>query len=308
MIKTTRTASPRIVVTADDFGLSPQVDAGILEAFHHGVVRSTALLVNFPDVSDSIARLRQAPGLEVGIHLNLTAGPSVSPAQHVSSLIGANGSFHNFTTFFSRVALGRIDWEEASREWEAQMERGIGMGCQFTFLTSHQHVHMLPTAARVFAKLARKYGVRFARLSSFRLGEMLWPPRPKVLALAPFVPAVRRVFQREGVFCNNSIFEIPPGKSDAALLQVCGIIESLGGGVHELVCHPGYVDPTLRSRDSYVAARPTELAVLVDAKLTTFLQTAGVELTTYRALADSRASDQAGPPKVEERSTGRSSW
>jgi predicted glycoside hydrolase/deacetylase ChbG (UPF0249 family) len=306
--KTGRTASPRVVVTADDFGLSPQVDAGILEAFRHGVVRGTALLVNFPDVSESLARLREAPELEVGIHLNLTAGPPVLPSPRIRSLIRDDGSFHNFTTFFCRVALGRINWEEVSREWEAQMERGIGLGCQFTFLTSHQHVHMLPPAARVFAKLARKFGVGASRLSAFRLRDMLRPLRLKALALAPFVSSVRRTFGQEGVFCNDSIFEIPPGKPDAALLQLCGIIKSLGGGVHELVCHPGYVDPMLRARDSYVEARPTELAVLVDAKLSTFLRTAGVELTTFRAVADSRSADRAQAPHAEDSSTGRPSW
>src|SRR5271165_1927527 len=120
-----RFSTPRLVVTADDFGLSPGVDRGILEAFRLGIVRSTALLVNFPDVSDSVARLSQEPDLEVGIHLNLTAGPPVLPPKLVPSLVGTDGTFHNFATFFARVALSRIDWGEVALEWQAQFERGI---------------------------------------------------------------------------------------------------------------------------------------------------------------------------------------
>src|SRR5208283_3203202 len=162
---------PRLVVTADDFGLSPGVDHGILEAYRHGIVRSTALLVNFPDVSDSVSRLRQEPGLEVGIHLNLTAGPPVLPPENVPSLVGTNGTFHNFTKFFSQVALSMIDWDEVTLEWRAQFERGIDLGCRFTFITSHQHVHMLPEGARICAQLAHEFGAGAVRLANFRISE-----------------------------------------------------------------------------------------------------------------------------------------
>jgi chitin disaccharide deacetylase len=286
--KTGRTASARVIVTADDFGLSPKVDAGILEAFERGVVRSTALLVNFPDVKDSIARLREAPELEVGVHLNLTAGPPVLPSERVPSLVKADGNFHEFSAFFARVVLRWINWDEVYREWAAQIERGVGLGCQFSFLTSHQHVHMLPEAARIFGKLAQKYGVGAARISCFRLGDMLRPLRLKGLALDFFAPSVRKIFQNQALFCNDSIFEISPGKPDAALLRLCGIVNGLGEGVHELVCHPGYVDSMLRDRDSYVAERPTELAVLTDARLSACLQSEDIELTTFRALEISR--------------------
>jgi chitin disaccharide deacetylase len=278
-------AAAKLVVTADDFGISPAVDRGILEAFHRGIVRSTALLVNFPDVYDSVARLRHEPGLEVGIHLNLTAGPPVLPPERVPSLVRADGNFHGFTAFFARVALSQIDWHEVAMEWEAQFERGIELGCAFTFITSHQHVHMLPALARISAKLAHEFEVRAVRLSNFRVSEMLWPLRLKGLALSTFAATAADIFKRSNVFSNASILEIPPGTPDRTVQQLCGIIKRLDSGVHELVCHPGYVDSLLETRDTYVAARPGELSVLTDAKLATFLQTAGIERTTFHELA-----------------------
>jgi predicted glycoside hydrolase/deacetylase ChbG (UPF0249 family) len=274
-----RCNTPRLVVTADDFGLSPGVDHGILESFRLGIVRSTALLVNFPDVSHSVARLHQEPGLEVGIHLNLTAGPPVLPPTRVPSLVGTDGTFHNFTTFFARVALSQIDWGEVTLEWQAQFERGINQGCRFTFITSHQHVHMLPEGTQICAKLAHEFGVGAVRLSNFRLSEVLWPLRPKALALAPFVPSARGVFQRGGVFCNTSTLEIPPGNPDPALRQVCRTLERLDAGVHELICHPAYEDSVLEARDTYVVGRRNELTVLEHPKLRAFLETAGIEQT-----------------------------
>jgi predicted glycoside hydrolase/deacetylase ChbG (UPF0249 family) len=278
-------ASPKLVVTADDFGLSPAVDRGILEAFRRGIVRSTALLVNFPDVRDSIARLRQEPGLEVGIHLNLTAGPPVLPPERVPTLVRADGNFHSFTAFFARVALSQIDWREVALEWEAQFERGIELGCAFTFITSHQHVHMLPQAAHICTKLAHEFEVRAVRLSNFRVSEMLWPLRLKGLALSTFAATAADVLKRTNVFSNASILEIPPGAPDRTVQQLCRIIKRLDSGVHELVCHPGYVDALLQARDPYVDARPTELQVLTHEKLPAFLRTAGIEHTTFRELA-----------------------
>jgi predicted glycoside hydrolase/deacetylase ChbG (UPF0249 family) len=285
MIQQHRT--PRLVVTADDFGLSPGVDQGILETFRHGIVRSTALLVNFPDVSDSVARLRQEPGLEVGIHLNLTAGPPVLPSERVPSLVGSDGTFHNFATFFARVALSQIDWGEVTLEWRAQFERGIHLGCRFTFITSHQHVHMLPQGIQICAQLAHEFGGGAVRLSNFRLSEMIWPLRPKALALAPLVPTAREVLKRSAVFCNRSTLEIPPGNPDLALRRVCRTLERLDAGVHELICHPAYEDSMLEARDTYVAGRHNELAVLEHANLRQFLEIASIEQTTFRDLSAS---------------------
>jgi chitin disaccharide deacetylase len=279
-------AFPQLVVTADDFGLSPGVDQGILEAYRRGIVRSTALLVNFPDVADSVARLRQEPGLEVGIHLNLTAGPPVLPPGRVPSLLDSKGNFHTFSTFFGRAALSQIDWSEVTEEWQAQLERGLDLGCRFTFLTSHQHVHMLPQLTRVCESLSHKFRIGAVRLSKFISPTTYWPPRLKAFALIPFAQMAGSVFKESGVFSNDSMLEIPPKHPDRALHQVCRLIQGLHGGVHELVCHPGYVDSLLRARDPYVAGRTFELAVLVDPRLWAFLESSGVALKTFRELAD----------------------
>jgi predicted glycoside hydrolase/deacetylase ChbG (UPF0249 family) len=302
--------SPRLVVTADDFGLSPAVDHGILESYRRGIVRSTALLVNFPDVAESVVRLRREPGLEVGIHLNLTAGPSVLPPDHVLSLVGPDGDFHKFSTFFTQVALSRINWEEVKQEWRAQIERGLQLAGPFTFVTSHQHVHMLPAAAQICASLAHEFGIGAVRLSDFRVSEMKWDLRASVLALKPFVPRVRRIFQSSGIFFNDSVLEIPAGNLERGVQRASEVIKRLDGEVHELVCHPGYVDSLLQSRDTYVAERCTELAVLTNPKLIALLETDGVEHTTFRELAgcmgrgdraasSSRSADKSLHPAVK---------
>lgn len=276
-----------VIVTADDFGLSPGVDRGILDAFRRGIVASTALLVNFPDFSESLSRLREEPGLEVGIHLNLTAGPPVLSPKRVRTLIGKDSTFRNFSGFFAQVAASQIDWSEVASEWRAQFERGLDHGCRFTFITSHQHVHMLPEGARICVKLAHEFGVRSVRLTNFRLREMLWPPRPKAMALAPFVPMARAIFRSGGVPCNASTLEIPPGSPDTAWQGLRRTVQRLGAGVHELVCHPAYEDAQLAERDPYVAGRENELAVLQNPRLREFLESVGVRRAIFDELLGS---------------------
>jgi chitin disaccharide deacetylase len=205
----------------------------------------------------------------------------------VRSLVGKNGTFHNFSGFFARVALSQIDWSEVALEWRAQFERAIERGCRFNFITSHQHVHMLPEGTRICAKLASEFGVRSVRLTNFRLREMLWPLRPKAMTIVPFVPMARAVFRASGMFCNTSTLEIPPRNPDKALRRLCGTIQRLGGGVHELVCHPAYEDAQLAERDPYVAGRQNELTVLENPRLRAFLEGAGVKRTTFDELPNS---------------------
>jgi hypothetical protein len=143
-------------------------------------------------------------------------------------------------------------------------------------------VHMLPQGIQICAQLAHEFGVSAVRLSDFRLSEMIWPLRPKPLALAPFAPTAREVFERRGIFSNRWTLEIPSGNPDLALWQVCRTLERLDAGVHELTCHPAYEDSMLEARYSYVAGRHNELTILEHANPCQFLVTAGIEQTTFR--------------------------
>src|SRR5437879_11310485 len=73
----------RLIVNADDFGLSAGVNRGVLEAHEAGVVSSVSVLVNAPGWTDAAQRLRALsspsfPELGVGLHLNLTTSRPVS--------------------------------------------------------------------------------------------------------------------------------------------------------------------------------------------------------------------------------------
>lgn len=274
-----------LIVTADDFGLSEKVNEGIMDAFHRGVVRNTTLMVNFPDLKSSMAFLERAKGLDVGVHLNLTTGPPVIDPDRVPSLVNRRGEFHALDPFFKRIALGRIRWAEVEQEWRAQIELGMEMGCRFTSITSHQHVHMFPRLAWIAVALAQQYGIPVVRLSRYHRVSILRPLRLKFWILAAFAWRIRGILHQRQQFCNDFVLDIPPLAAGPALARLSDTIRCLPDGLYELVCHPGYVDRTLESRDHYTSGRLIELDVLTAAPLRDVLAENGIELTTFRQLA-----------------------
>lgn len=274
----------KVIVTADDFGISSKVNEGIVVGFREGVVRNTSLLVNFRNVEESVACLRDTDGIDVGIHLNLTCGSPVSNREQVGSLVGDKGKFVGLRKFLTRVSLGRVDLGEVRREWETQIEVGLGLGCKFTSISSHQHVHMLPQMIRIAAMLAREYGIPAVRLSQYHPARMSWPKRVKALALCSTTPAARRVLQQQKVFYNDYALEIPALSVEKGLARLCDVLQQIPRGVYEMVCHPGYVDDTLQCRDRYTVERLLELEVLTSPRIQEVFEKDGIELTTYRAL------------------------
>jgi predicted glycoside hydrolase/deacetylase ChbG (UPF0249 family) len=275
----------KLIITADDFGISKGVNDGILEAFHRGVVRNTALLVNFDDVEESAIALKKTMGLEIGIHLNLTSGPPVSDRRTVPSLIGADGSFLGLGGFFKRAALGRIDFKQVAGEWRAQIERGHRLGFRFSNINSHQHVHMLPSLARICVDLAGEYRIPAVRLSRFQPGGWYRPPPAKALALFPFAMRSRQILDQHRMVRNDYIMEIPSASIDGALARLRDALRSRPSGVTELVCHPGYVDRTLELRDRFTTARMFELEFLTSPRFKEMLDRESIELTGFSVLA-----------------------
>src|SRR5207244_1596197 len=143
--KTAMTIKRRLVVNADDFGLSDGVNRAISEAHAAGTVSSASLLVNAPGFADAVRRARAAPALGVGLHFNLTMGAPVSPATAVPSLSDRRtGRFWSLSRLIARALSGRVDGAEVALECAAQIARAKSSGVRLTHLDGHQHTHVLP--------------------------------------------------------------------------------------------------------------------------------------------------------------------
>ena len=72
----------RLVVTADDFGLSLEVNEAVRRAHREGILTCASLMMGAPAVDEAVA-IARAEGLPVGLHLTLVDGRPVLPAERV---------------------------------------------------------------------------------------------------------------------------------------------------------------------------------------------------------------------------------
>ncbi len=240
----------RLIVNADDFGLCASVNRGILEAHRDGIVTSATLLANAPGFTEAVALARGAPGLGVGVHLNLTRGRAVSPAAAVPSLLRGDGAFAHAP---GGLALGllrhQVALEDIRREWEAQIARVREAGITPTHLDGEKHVHLHPALLRVAIGLARAHGIGALRAGAEPgLLARLAPANPqwyKCLVLAVLGRRARRRAAAAGQRAPDRVLGVlDAGRLDGDRLG--RLLGRIGDGVTELICHPGYDSEELR--------------------------------------------------------------
>ena len=246
----------RVVVTADDLGLSPGVTRGILEAHRRGVVRSASLMVTFASAAEAAALARAQPDLEVGLHIDLVGGSPVSDPAAVPSLCDSEGRFLGLAELTRRLVTGRVRPADLAAEVRAQAALARSWGLAVLAWDSHRHVHLLPPVALVVGRVARDEGVRWIRRAR---PPRLWSgPKQAALRVATFAsaPAYR------GIAGNRWYVDITSERPrhDAAGIALLAAY----GGLGEIAGHPGYVDEALKAADTLVAERHHDLRLLTD--------------------------------------------
>src|SRR2546427_12450295 len=166
----------RLVVNADDLGLTVGVNDGIFDAHDLGILTSASLFANAPATVDAIRRARSRPSLGIGVHLALVDGVPALPAASVPSLVGADGRFRpSWKPFVVDALRGRISPADVERELTAQIERVVGAGITPTHLDAHKHVHGYPPVFAIVARLAVRFRVPVVRVPYERaVGRQAW--------------------------------------------------------------------------------------------------------------------------------------
>src|SRR5258707_12300760 len=153
----------RLIINADDFGLSKGITDGILLTHQKGILTSTSLMVNQAATEYAISRAEDAPGLGIGIHLNLTQGTPVLPKEQVPTLVNSEGQFYSCGTLAKKLLRLQISAEEIEAEFRAQIRLMKSYGMMPTHADSHHRIHMDPSAPRAFPTPIVSEGIRRAR-------------------------------------------------------------------------------------------------------------------------------------------------
>lgn len=155
----------QIILNADDFGCSANINEAIIRAHRQGVLTSTSLMVAGDAVEEALTLARETPTLAVGLHVVVAKGRAVLPPAQIPHIVDSTGSFEDdplragLRYFFSRTAQ-----RELARELEAQFDRFAATGLGLSHIDSHLHMHLHPTVFDMLLPLAVQYGARGLRL------------------------------------------------------------------------------------------------------------------------------------------------
>lgn len=260
----------RLIINADDFGLTRGVNRAVAELHQAGLLTSATLMANAAATGDAIEIARTTPSLGVGCHVVLLDGePVLSPRTEIPALADpATGRLRPTLTQFLRLLYGPASRSamhaKIASEIEAETAAQIALlqshGVRLTHIDTHKHVHMFPAVLRPVLRAARAAGIRTVRnpfepawsLNATRPAPML--RRVQVSLLRRFQPAFRGIVEEEGfATTDGAIGVLATGSLDAE--TVASLLRQLPPGTWELVTHPGYNDADLaavrtRLRDS----------------------------------------------------------
>ena len=277
-----------LIVNGDDFGLTPGVSRGIVDAYRKGVLRSTSMLAVAPayELAASLATSGDADGLGIGAHLALVGeDPPLLSAREVPSLVDRRGAFaSSWRAFLPRAAAGRVDLDDVRRELTAQLDRLGTVGVSLTHVDTHQHLHLWPPVGRVVLDLARTRGIPAVRLTRSN-------------ATGPVGLAVRRLARRLGRAAAAGGVSHPDqfaGLDEAGHLDrptllgaVAGVaarLNAAGGTSAEIGCHPGRAEDPERRRYRWGYDWPAELDALCASDVRRAVDRAGLRLGSFADL------------------------
>ncbi|HEU5396838.1 MAG TPA: hopanoid biosynthesis-associated protein HpnK [Verrucomicrobiae bacterium] len=269
----------RLIVNADDFGLSPSVNAAVIRAHRDGILTTASLMVNEPGFAEAVALARENPRLGVGLHLTLLHGHSTLPPEKIPGLVNSRGEFSNqpvavgMKYFFQRRLRPQL-----RDEIRAQFEKFHATGLALDHANGHLHLHLHPVIFEILMDDAAALGIRHLRLTrdclarSRRLSTGHWFYRVSHAAIYDWLSrrARRPLAQRNIRHADLTFGLLQNARVDEE--YVLKLLPELPDGDSELYSHP--------SLDNF----KHEFDALVSPRVKEKVRTLGIELIRYHDL------------------------
>ncbi len=276
--------SRRLIVNADDFGFTRDVNAGIVEACERGILRATTLLANGDAFEHAVELAARTPRLDVGCHLTLVGGRSVAdPDRPLPTSVAE---------FLWRLARG---WSRSAieRELAAQVEKIQAAGLKPTHLDAHKHTHLVPRVLDAVLAVAKAYGIAWVRRPfdlplTAAAARSPWKRRTVSRILGGLDGRFQRRLERAGCRATDHFagFQMTGLYRDRELAD---LIEALPDGLTELMTHPGHCGAELRAASTRLKeSRQAELDALTSDEVRRAVERGGVEITSYARLGPAR--------------------
>lgn len=278
----------RLIVTADDFGLSPAVNQAIEQAYTEGILTTTSLMVGAAHAEDAVERALRNPTLKVGLHVVVTRGHSVLSPGEIPDLVDSNGMLPDqlFQSGVRYFFLPKIR-KQLEQEITAQFEAFKSYGLKLDHVNAHNHMHLHPTVFTLILKVGRRYGMRSVRipyeplLPLWRSGHGDLTQRALMnLFLGPWIALQRARLSRAGLNCNDFLFGLYD-TGNMGVDWVKKLLPCLPDGVSEIYFHPARADLDGERPLNDPGACAMELETLLDENIRNLLQTLHIKTISF---------------------------
>lgn len=271
----------RLIVTADDFGLTVPVNEAVEEGHRRGILTAASLMVTGEAAADAVARAKRLPKLGVGLHLVLVDGVPVLPPEQIPDLVGSDGRFSaNVLAQGVRIFCLPAARRQLAAEIRAQLEAFRATGLALDHVNAHHHFHLHPTIHQALLRVAGEFGIRAIRLPL----EPRLPDRPRGLSglmEARHARRLRRRLDAARIAHNDHIF----GLADTGAMtgaKVRRFLEDLPDGISEIYFHPATARPaewpaSYRCVDEAAALIDPEAAAIIARRGVAAIPFAGLE-------------------------------
>ena len=277
-----------LIPNADDFGLSAEVNAGVIEAHRIGIITSASLMVAERFAPDAAAAAKDYPALDVGLHAVVCKGKSVLEAARVRGAVNAQGTFignpvvAGIRYFFDRSMRAKL-----GPELRAQVERHFELVGRMNHLDGHLNFHVHPLMADLLVELASEFKVPCIRLPRERVAPNLslrrdHAPRKMVEAVIFRALARRtsRMMRERGIKSTDWLFGLyQSGHLDED--YVVATLDKVREGTTEIYFHPakdiGRTPPRAEAQ--------REVSILTSRRVRDTIESRAIELTTFAELA-----------------------
>jgi hopanoid biosynthesis associated protein HpnK len=279
----------KLIINADDFGLSTGANRAVIKAFREGILTSTSLMVGGKAFDEAVSLAKENPGLQVGLHLTLVQGRAVLPPREIPGLVDGKGDFPRDPVgtgmrYFFSGSLKR----ELYREIEAQMLRFRETGLPLSHIDGHLNIHMHPTVFDILAELMPKHGITSFRLTREDLGrdpadhgQRMVGRRLDAFIFGRLAKRCRPVLKK---LCISHSDEVKGLLNSGRMTEeyLLRVLERLEDGVTEIYFHPGCKpDPELSAwMPDYL--HEEELAALTSGRVRGMIADRGILLGNYR--------------------------
>lgn len=274
-----------LIINADDFGFSDDVNTAIIQAHEEGILTSTSLMVTGDAAQNAIALAKNHPHLAVGLHLVLVCGKSVLPPAQIPHLVDSQGNFSdNPTQAGLNYQFNQATRAELRLEIAAQLEKFRDSGLNLSHVDGHLHLHVHPVILNILTEFAAEFQIKFIRLPSEELTKNLKIDRRNLLIkiVWSIVFGQLRNYGESLLKTHNIKFAdrvyglLQTGNmSEEYLLSLIPQIEA---ELVEIYAHPTSVNTKINNSGEI------ELAALLSERVREILSIKGFELSNYNQL------------------------